>query len=344
MQPSIHLVGSVGLEDAETVFRALATHVGERSPRYPDGETGKRGYWIRWQQHVLDDNPQFEKANASTEFAHFKDTVERPVYRVRADVSPSDLRLGSLGYAEEALASYAIFTRLKSEGIIPSSVRFQVSLPTPVAFVSGFIAQEHRSLVEQTYEQALQAEIDRMVAEIPNQEFAIQWDVCYEVVGHDGGFGLHYDKVLEGSLERLARLISSIPPSVELGVHLCYGDPGHKHIIEPQDTATCVKFANGMSAAVTRAVQWIHLPVPRGRDDSAYFVPLQSLQLQPETMLFLGLVHYTDGIDGTTRRMATAQQVIAQFGIATECGFGRRDPKTIPELLDMHSHLADSQD
>jgi hypothetical protein len=30
-----------------------------------------------------------------------------------------------------------------------------------------------------------------------------------------------------------------------------------------------------------------------------------------------------------------------EFFIATECGFGRRDPRTIPELLRIHAEVAD---
>ena len=42
-----------------------------------------------------------------------------------------------------------------------------------------------------------------------------------------------------------------------------------------------------------------HLPVPRNRTDEVYFAPLRTLRLHPETELYLGLVHYTDGIEGT---------------------------------------------
>jgi len=83
------------------------------------------------------------------------------------------------------------------------------------------------------------------------------------------------------------------------------------------------------------------MPVPRNRDDDAYFAPLQQLRLRPETVLCLGLVHHTDGVEGTTRRLATARRHVTDFSIATECGFGRRDPRTIPELLRIHAEVAD---
>jgi hypothetical protein len=52
-------------------------------------------------------------------------------------------------------------------------------------------------------------------------------------------------------------------------------------------------------------------------------------------------VHHTDGIDGTRARLATAQRFVTDFSIATECGFGRRDPKTIAELLRIHALASD---
>jgi hypothetical protein len=37
--------------------------------------------------------------------------------------------------------------------------------------------------------------------------------------------------------------------------------------------------------------------------------------------------------------MAIAQRYAKDFDVATECGFGRRDPATIPELLHIHREL-----
>jgi hypothetical protein len=83
------------------------------------------------------------------------------------------------------------------------------------------------------------------------------------------------------------------------------------------------------------------MPVPRDRADDAYFEPLRRLALRPETELSLGLVHYTDGVEGTEKRLATAKKYAGNFSIATECGFGRRNPRTIPELLHIHAVVAD---
>ena len=100
-----------------------------------------------------------------------------------------------------------------------------------------------------------------------------------------------------------------------------------------------VDVANRLAADIKRPIALIHMPVPRDRDDDAYFAPLQRLRLKPATELSLGLVHYTDGVAGTRRRMASAERHVKDFSVATECGFGRRDPATIPELLRIHAEV-----
>lgn len=98
-----------------------------------------------------------------------------------------------------------------------------------------------------------------------------------------------------------------------------------------------VKVANAIAAGAARPVHWIHMPVPKERDDSTYFAPLKNLALRPETKLYLGLVHDSDGIEGTRRRMAMADRFVQGYGIGTECGFGRRAADSIPALLKLHT-------
>jgi hypothetical protein len=102
-----------------------------------------------------------------------------------------------------------------------------------------------------------------------------------------------------------------------------------------------VDLANRLAGGINRSIELIHMPVPRDRSDDAYFAPLTRLKLSPGTQLCLGLVHYTDGIAGTRRRLATAEKYVKNFSIATECGFGRRPAKSIPELLRIHAAAAE---
>ena len=341
---SILLIGSLGLEDADAVFEALGGTIGRRARRYPDGETGRRHYWIRWVFDLFDRHPQLARSGRREDVDEYQGQDSIPLFELAEGVAAEDLDFEALGYAEAAIESYERFEARLADGTIPAGTRFQVSLPTAVALSTSFMDIGDRPLIEPAVERGLGRDVAEIGAAVPADRLAIQWDVCHEVLGHDGAAGrwtLHYDDVLEGSLERVRRQLGQVPAGAEAGIHLCYGDPGHKHVIEPRDLATCVAFANGICAGAPRTVEWIHMPVPRGRDDDAYFAPLRDLRLNPETELYLGLVHHTDGVEGTRRRAAAAERHVADFGIATECGFGRRPAGTIPELLRIHAAVAD---
>ena len=58
--PIVHMVGSVPLADAESVFTTLADTVGDRLQRIPDGETGRRQRWISFINDQLKANPDLE--------------------------------------------------------------------------------------------------------------------------------------------------------------------------------------------------------------------------------------------------------------------------------------------
>ena len=126
--------------------------------------------------------------------------------------------------------------------------------------------------------------------------------------------------------------------------HLCYGDPGHKHIVEPENARILTALANGIAGVTGRRLDWIHIPVPKERHDAAFFQPLKRLRLPPETRLYLGLVHMTDAQEGARRRIAAAREAVREFGIATECGFGRRPPETVVPLLELHERVAHGAD
>lgn len=337
----VMFTGSIGLENEDAVFKALGTKIGNRAKRYPDGETGIRAKWIRWVFDLFEQHPQLILASGNRDSGSPQEQQGFPRFVMAEGVTSETLHFDTLGYAQEALLSFTKFKSFKKDGIIPKDVRFQVSLPTAAALVTNFIDMDYRSQIEPAIEQGLGRDVAAICAAIPAYELAFQWDVAHEVIAHDGGEVMHYDNILAESVNRVSRQISYIPEGVDVGIHLCYGDPGHKHVIEPKDFSTCVAFANGICARATRTVEWIHMPVPSNRDDDAYFEPLQGIRLNPETELYLGLVHHTDGVEGTNKRVSTAEKYVADFGIATECGFGRRPPETIPHLLEIHATVAD---
>jgi hypothetical protein len=52
------------------------------------------------------------------------------------------------------------------------------------------------------------------------------------------------------------------------------------------------------------------------------------------------LVHHQDGTEGTQRRIETAKRHYERgFGLATECGMGRKPRELIPQLLEIQAHV-----
>ena len=329
-----HLVGSVPLANSEAVFREVMARLGSHLRRVPDGETGIRTNWIQWQFPLLRQVPEFETADeAAGAFG--------PRLQLRSGVTGEDIAFPELGYQAAAIESYAVFSRLKDEGVIGQDIRFQVCLPTPLAVIHVRFIPRDQEAVEQAYERKMLEELDGIVQAIPTNELAIQWDTAVEFAILEGLLQSFVANPEGDIVERLVRLGNQVPAGVELGYHLCYGDVEHSHFVDPQDTAKLAAIARGVCDGVERPVNWMHMPVPRGRNDEAYFAPLNELQLQPQTELFLGLVHITDGVHGANARIAAAQTVVSDFGVATECGFGRRPSETIPDLLEVHAGVAD---
>jgi hypothetical protein len=263
------------------------------------------------------------------------------VYRLRSDASARDITFDNLGYADSAQASYRTFARLKMEGTIATATRFQVCLPTPLAPVTAFVEAASQAAVEPAYEAQMRAELETICAAIPHDQLAIQWDTAIEFALWEGVvWNTHLADVRTGIIERLVRIGEWVPADVEMGYHLCYGDAGHQHFVQPKDTANLVAVANAVSSGVQRPINWIHLPVPRERSDDAFYTPLRGLRLHPETELYLGLIHNTDGAEGARERIVAAERAVTDFGIATECGLGRRPPETVRPLLELHRTVA----
>ena len=339
------LVGSVNYDDAETTMRTAAEILGPRLRRIPDGEVGVRFHWIMFQPDVLGQAQGIERVGA--ERIPFGAGLDARPLRIADGVEASGIALPPLGYVSAALESYEVFRRLRAEGAIAEGVRFQVSLPTPLAVISSFFAGDDRAAIEPVYTAALLGELDEILGGIPHADLAIQWDVASElgIIERAAGYGKVMDAwwpgdPFDGLVARLAALVDAVPSDVEVGVHLCYGDAAERHFIEPVDAGTLVRYANAVVAAAGRPLTWLHLPVPIERDDDAYFAPLDALALGDGVELYLGLVHREDGAEGAERRIAAASPHVAEFGVGTECGIGRAPAGSTEDILRTHAEVA----
>ncbi len=336
MASYVHLVGSIGLDTVDEVFTAAGRLLGSRLKRMPDGEPGGRRMWTSWQYPVLRTNAylQVDTSRPPVSATGF------PMLKVAEGVDPQEITFGELGYAREARASYLDFVSARKRGLFPRNVRFQVSLPTPWAVIARMVVPESHQAVIGPYEKAMLREVEAVCANIPHADLALQWDVCFEMLVWDGRWAPMgpFPGMEPAFADEFARLSRPVPPDVELGFHLCYGDLDGKHFVDPRDMAKMVELAHLIVGSAEHPIAWMHMPVPVQRDDDAYFAPLKILKLPAGTELYLGLVHASDGAEGTKRRMAAARKVIKDFGIAAECGIARgRTPAIVREFLEVHA-------
>jgi hypothetical protein len=323
------LVGSVPLRPAANVFETVAKHLGPLAPRIPDGE---QIGWVFGAFQSFAKNPGLEpnrKVPLDAGGAMLLTT-----YRLKAGLTAKDLTLGPYGYAENAIASYAQFKALKDEGKLPKATRFQVTMPGPgtSSYVIELPAQELLPLARE----ALWREIERIVAAIPAAELCIQIDVAMEAEHeeylrrpHVWNQPIHqvFHWTLEQMADSVAWLANRIPPSVELGFHIC--SIWHHDTGAGQDNAVLVDAANAIISRLNRPVGYLHLPVIP-EHTAADYAAFRRLELGKGTQLYLGLLNLADGLDGARRRIALAQAAVQDFGVAMFCGLGRAPAPGVP--------------
>jgi len=334
-----HLVGSAPVTEPNQLFQLVHDHLSDHLRRVPDGEVGERDTWIRWQYAKLAQCPQLVAEEPDSSY------LGREIQQFMLRDDARRLDIADLGYADAALASWELFQHARDAGTIAAHQRFMVGLPSPLSVVTMYVASASRPAVLEAWTTAMEKEVSRIVDSIPNDSLAIQWEVVIEF-GILEGIWTYLDSGESGIAtrseiaEHVLHLGGLIPDSVELGYHFCYGDAGHQHFTEPSDTSHLAWAAGIVFERLGRSVEWIHLPVPRTRGDVEYFQPLAELNVPEATELYLGLVHETGGEEGTRRRIDAASQVLTRFGVATECGLGRRSLDTLGSLLDQHAAVS----
>lgn len=339
-----HLVGSIAMDSCEEVFTRISEELGPYLSRIPDGETGERARWIYFQRTMLMEHPAMEIDPTVPELQlHQWDGKllrSLPLLRFKEDVDPDSVEFET-GYDKAAEYSYKIFKQKQQEGVIPKGVRFQVCLPTPMA--SGYMYVSHKAYdaYHSVYERSLLNALQNILSAIPHEDLAIQYDVCQEVLIFEDYFPHRPGDYKEQIFAMLGRLGNAVPEDVELGYHLCYGTPYDEHLVMPKDMGILVELMNGITGAVNRRIHFLHIPVPKARTDDDYYLPLQSSEVNEDTRLYLGLIHHDDE-EGDAQRIKTAAKYVKDFGIATECGWGRADPAKVPGLLASHRRAAEN--
>ncbi len=339
------LVGSLPVESTEAAFRVGAELFGDMVFALPDGETGPRAGWVSYEREQLTrPNPDVVVvAETESPTGRPRHAYETPVFSIREGVS--ELHFERWPRIDDAIDSYKQFRALREHGVIPAGLRFQVGLPFPAsalnAFKANFAADYPRA--ERGFERLVARELERMLAEIPARELAIQWDCAYETQDIEGVLAWTSEGAWERFAGPVARLTRLIPEEVLVGYHLCYGTFPEWPMYEARDYAVLVRMANFAVANSGRTVDWLHLAGPRylRSEDRSFFRPLIDLEPGP-ARVFLGIVLPIDGIPGLRRRRATASRYLRDFGVAMYCGFGRQPGADGIETMREHRRVAAS--
>jgi methionine synthase II (cobalamin-independent) len=335
----VHLVGSIGLDSVEDVFRTVGPLLGRHLRRIPDGEPGPRRLWVSFQYPLLRSSPFLRPDPGGA----LRKTSGFPLLCLAEGVAPDEIRFGELGYAREARASFLDFVAARERGDIPSGVRFQVCLPTPMSVIYAFCTARDVAVIEAVYEQAMMREVEAICRHIPHADLCIQWDVCHDMIVWDGQPQDQFPLVNASRDEiaaRFARICTPVPADVELGFHLCYGDFGGKHFFDPVTARHIVDMANAIAHVVKHKIAYVHLPVPLPRATDDFFAPMRNFALAAGTEIYLGLIHAADGIAGANRRIEHARKFVPKFGVATGCGFARaRKSDLVHWLLAIHAEV-----
>ena len=343
----VHFNGSVNLADAESVMREIAGRVPSGLRRIPDGETGDRGNWIFFQLQKFLQLPWLVTARSMGE--EDGEYEQLPLLRLAEGVDPAQVTWPDIGYAEAYLESYRVFAQLRADGVIPAGVRFQVEYPTPLASIGGYIVPEQQQLLLPSYERAMFADLGRLLAAIPADEVAVQWDVAVEFGVLEEAFAPGGAQAFDAIVAALARCVDQVPAAIPVGLHLCYGDYGHEHFMQPASLALQVRVVNAVAAAAARPVSFVSFTVPQNQREESYFAPLAELAADQDTELNFALVPYhpaeqEEGATADQVRLIDAALAASPggpraWGICTECGMGRVNRGDVPALLDLHREI-----
>jgi hypothetical protein len=143
MARPVLLVGSSPFDTAREAFECFGPALAGFAKRIPDGEPGPRRQWISWQVRTA--MPAAKGLEPAKEIGA---TYGQPMwsYRVSQQGAETGVHFGALGYAAAARESYGTFEELRAAGIIASSTRFQVCLPTAFAVCSRIVPEDLRTV------------------------------------------------------------------------------------------------------------------------------------------------------------------------------------------------------
>lgn len=333
MSGQLLLPGSLPCETAEQSFRIFGGALGQWLDYMPDGEVGTRRYWIDGMAfRVFTSHPDIE----TVKWPERENGVEQWWPRGRHDefgfrVKPGvkQVKFGDpgwrLGFARDAINSYALFKYMKKEGVIPQNVRFQVCIPLTYSGIAYFFSEEDFLKIAAGLTESLRDEAAKIVEMIPNDDLAIQWDLALEQKDVEAALEKNGTAAAKEIAEKVCapatEVCSVLPPEVHLGYHMCFGTLVGWPSRQPADMTGSVLLANAAVAASGRRVDFLHFPTLGSAEDK-FFAPLKDLNGNG-ARIYMGTVHHLHESGGPRRQIETIKKFLPDFGVSSPCGFGR---------------------
>jgi hypothetical protein len=336
------LVGSVPLDTVEEVMRTFGGALGRYLPAMPDGEVGERRSWVnRLSYQIFNGHQDLETLKRPKPVNGVEQLLPRSrddAWQFRVKPGVERVRFGNpgsrLGYARDAVSSFFVFRTLREKGILPQGLRFQISIPMVNSVVRPLYFPDPQDLakIRPGYEEALAAEVAAILARIPHEDLAIQWDCAWELRAVYGNVaGGPMESEIATHVAPIGRLSKTIPEAVQLGFHFCFGTFGGWPAFAPDDLGRAVDLINAALASTGRRVDWVHIPT-LDRADDAFYAPLARLDAKG-ARVYLGAIH---NMATLKQRLAIARKFLPDFGLAAYCGFGRTPPSELPRILQDH--------
>ena len=336
---SLHLVGSLPAEDADTAMREALTRFGPHLRSVPDGETGERRHWIIHIVESFRSHPDLQVA-AEGDWSGYDRVVK---FRVRKGHTLSGESL-DFGHVANVEKNQPIFQRLRLELGRPDLV-FQVGIPGDLDMALFTLGPLRAFRHRQAFTEATVREISEISSPAAN-DVLFQLEVPAELV-FVASAPAPARRAMAGLLAGgIARLADHSPGGTRFGVHLCLGDLNHKTMVRLRDTRPLVLLANAVAKRwpAGRSLEYMHAPFAAGERpaslDPAFYRPLRKLALPEETRFIAGLLHEGQGLDEQRRILAMVEdQVGRRVDLGAACGLGRRTPEQAAAVMDQASAL-----
>lgn len=329
----VHFVGTIPEPDSGAALDLMLREAGPHLVTIPDGETGRPDY-VTDLVIGLRDHPAVEQVLPRALPGQLRNFGDLPIYRLArpSELTPESLRLG---YADEALASWPVFEKLKDaavqDGTARADLRFQVGIPGDLqlpfmAFKSAGFDETH----QRPFQEATAEEIWR-IHDGTGGQVTFQLEVPTETVLTAYTPRPARAAVAERFARRVAALVRMAPRDAVFGIHACNIDMNKKSLLPAVSTHATVTLANAIARnwPEDRApIEFFHLPWARGdrppRFGDRLVAEVRALALPPSTRIVVGLAHDEQPLATQAAGLRAIEEAVGRrVDVAATCGLGR---------------------